>query len=207
MLGGLRPLMAKLWKAPAKGLLRLGATPNGVTMFGAFGAVASALWFVPRGQILAAVIAITAFAFTDMLDGTMARLSGKTSRFGAFLDSTLDRVVDAAIFGTLAWYYFDIDRLTATAALLALILGSFVPYARARAEGLGIEAKAGIAERSDRLVAIGILGIAIGVGAPQAVMTYGLFALALAAAITVVQRSLQVAKASREDPALPPAGE
>ena len=133
MLGWLRPFLAKLWKAPAKGLLRLGVTPNAVTVFGSIGAVAAALWFFPKGgsNLFWGTLVIAVFTFTDMLDGTMARLSGKASRFGAFLDSTLDRVVDATIFGSLAWGLIDVDRVTALAAFVCLAVGSFVPYARA----------------------------------------------------------------------------
>ena len=85
-------------------------------------------------------------AFLDMTDGMIARATGKSSRFGAFLDSTLDRFADAAVFGGIAWGMLDYHRLTALAALLCLAFGSFVPYARARAEGLGIDTKTGIAD-------------------------------------------------------------
>jgi CDP-diacylglycerol--glycerol-3-phosphate 3-phosphatidyltransferase len=204
MLGWLRPFMAKVWRAPAKGLLRLGVTPNAVTVFGTVGAMAAALWFFPKGgfNLFTGTMVITVFAFTDMLDGTMARLSGKASRFGAFLDSTLDRVVDATIFGSLAWGLIDVDRQTALAAVVCLAVGSFVPYARARAEGLGIEAKVGIAERADRLFFGGVAAVLVGLGLPLAILTYTLWALALAAAITVFQRGAVVARASRKDPTL-----
>jgi len=204
MLGWLRPFLAKLWKAPAKGLLRLGVTPNAVTVTGSLGAIAAALWFFPKGghNLFWGTLVIAAFTFADMLDGTMARLSGKASRFGAFLDSTLDRVVDATIFGSLAWGLIYVDRITALAAFVCLAVGSFVPYARARAEGLGIEAKVGIAERADRLVVGGIAAVLVGLGLPLAILTYTLWALALAAAITVVQRGTVVARASRKDPTL-----
>jgi CDP-diacylglycerol--glycerol-3-phosphate 3-phosphatidyltransferase len=205
MLRWLRPFMAKVWRAPAKGLLRLGITPNAVTVFGTVGAVAAALWFFPKGgfNLFTGTLVIALFAFTDMLDGTMARLSGKASRFGAFLDSTLDRVADAAIFGSLAWGFIDVDRQTALAAFVCLAVGSFVPYARARAEGLGIDAKVGIAERADRLVIGGIAAVLVGLGLPLAILTYTLWALVLAAAITVVQRGAVVARANRKDPTLP----
>ena len=205
MLGWLRPFMAKVWKAPAKGLLRLGVTPNAVTVFGTVGAMAAALWFFPKGgdNLFWGTLAIAAFAVSDMLDGTMARLSGKASRFGAFLDSTLDRVADATIFGALAWGFIDVDRQTALAAFVCMAVGSFVPYARARAEGLGVEAKVGIAERADRLAVGGIAAVLVGLGLPREILTYTLWALALAATITVFQRGAVVARASRKDPTLP----
>ncbi|MDE0573013.1 CDP-alcohol phosphatidyltransferase family protein [Demequina sp. B12] len=204
MFGNLRPLMGKLWAAPARGLLALGVHPNAVTIIGTVGVVFGACFFFPQGGIMLfwGVMVITVFVVTDMLDGTMARLSGKSSRLGAYLDSTLDRVADAAIFGALVWTFRVDEPATALAALLCLTLGSFVPYARARAEGLGIDAKGGIAERSDRLV-IGLVATGfVGLGLPVWVLTVTLYLLAAAAAITVVQRTMVVVKANREDPSL-----
>ncbi|WP_062078905.1 phosphatidylinositol phosphate synthase [Demequina globuliformis] len=201
MFGKLRPLMGRLWAAPAKGLLRLGVHPNAVTIVGTIGVVFGACFFFPQGGIMLfwGVLFITFFVVTDMLDGTMARLSGKESRLGAYLDSTLDRVADAAIFGALVWTFRVEDSNTALAALLCVTLGSFVPYARARAEGLGIDAKGGIAERSDRL-AIGLVATAlVGLGLPVAVLTWTLYILAILAAVTVVQRTMAVVRANRAD--------
>jgi len=205
MFGKLRPVMAAIWKAPARGLLALGVHPNAVTVTGTVGVVAAALWFFPqRGTMLFwGVMVVTFFLITDMLDGTMARLGNKSSRLGAFLDSTLDRVADAAIFGALVWAFMDADQATALAALVCLAVGSFVPYARARAESLGVDASRGIAERADRLViALTAVGL-VGLGLPLAVLTWTLWALAVAAAATVVQRTWAVVVASRADPALP----
>ncbi|WP_084126609.1 phosphatidylinositol phosphate synthase [Demequina sp. NBRC 110054] len=200
MLSSLRPLMAKIWQAPAKALLRAGIHPNAVTIVGTIGVVFGAVFFFPRGGTSLAwgVLVIVIFVMTDMLDGTMARLSGKTSRLGAFLDSTLDRVADAAIFGALVWTYRD-DTWTGLGALLCLAIGSLVPYARAKAESLDVEAAVGIAERSDRLV-LGLgATLAVGLGAPVWVLTIVLWLLALAAAITVGQRTWRVVLANRED--------
>lgn len=202
MFGTLRPLMAAIWQAPAKALLRVGVHPNAVTIVGTLGVILGAVLLLPRGGISLfwGVMVITFFVMTDMLDGTMARLSGKTSRLGAFLDSTLDRVADAAIFGALVWAFIDVDRLTVLAALLCLITGSFVPYARARAEGLGIDASVGIAERADRLV-IGLTATGlVGLGLPVWVLTVALFGLAAAAAVTVGQRTMAVIRANRSAP-------
>jgi CDP-diacylglycerol--glycerol-3-phosphate 3-phosphatidyltransferase len=218
MFGKLRPVMAIVWKAPARALLALGVHPNAVTIVGTAGVLFGAFYFFPQGErmLFWGVMVISFFLITDMLDGTMARLSGKTSRLGAYLDSTLDRVADAAIFGVLVWTFLDLDRTTALAALVCLAVGSFVPYARARAESLGIDAKVGIAERADRLiVALTATGL-VGLGLPVAVLTWTLWALALAAAITVGQRTWVVMTASRLSPDLdsgrhrdsePPAGQ
>jgi len=201
MFGKLRPMMAAIWKAPARALVNAGVHPNAMTIAGTIGVVFGAVFFLPqRGTMLFwGVLVITFFVMTDMLDGTMARLAGKTSRLGAFLDSTLDRVADAAIFGSLVWAFRVEDPNTALAALMCLTVGSFVPYARARAEGLGIEAKMGIAERSDRLV-IGLTATGfVGLGMPLWVLTWTLALLSVAALITVGQRTWAVVKANRID--------
>ena len=114
------------------------------------------LWFFPEGRLLAGVLFITAFVFSDLVDGHMARLSGRTSLFGAFLDSTLDRVGDGAIFAGLALYFAGPgdDRLYVWLSLVCLVIGAVTSYARARAESLGFTANVGIAERADRLVGI-----------------------------------------------------
>lgn len=182
-------------------LLRLGISPDAVTLFGTIGVVAGALVFFPQGQLLAGVLFITAFVFSDLIDGAMARQSGRTSSFGAFLDSTLDRLGDAAIFGGLAVYYVGPgdNQAWAALAIYCLSMGSVTSYARARAESLGMQAKVGIAERADRLVAIlvvtGLADLANVLGAGEKALwaipaVLGL--LALASTITVVQRILVV---------------
>src|SRR5665647_2125929 len=121
----------------ARLLLRLGVSPDAVTIAGTAVVVGAALWLYPTGHLLAGTIVIAAFVLTDSLDGTMARLSGRSSSWGAFLDSTLDRFGDAAIFAGLVLWFSGAgdDRLTAVLALTCLVLGSVIPYARARAEG------------------------------------------------------------------------
>ncbi|WP_345710577.1 phosphatidylinositol phosphate synthase, partial [Kineococcus glutinatus] len=140
----------------ARFLLRLGVSPDTVTVIGTLGVVAGALLFFPRGELLWGTLVVTAFVFSDNVDGIMARLSGRSGAWGAFLDSTLDRLGDAAIFGGLAiWYARGGDSPQAAGlALLCLVLGNVVSYARARAEGLGMRADVGIAERAERLVAV-----------------------------------------------------
>ena len=207
MFGKLRPVMAAVWKAPARALVNAGVHPNAMTILGTAGVLFGALFFLPqRGEMLFwGVMVITFFVMTDMLDGTMARLSGKASRLGAFLDSTLDRVADAAIFGALVWAFRVEDPATSLAALLCLTIGSLVPYARARAEGLGIDAKMGIAERSDRLVvALTATGL-VGLGLPLWVLTWTLALLSAAAMVTVGQRTWAVVKANKIDRSLPDA--
>src|SRR3954465_15886451 len=105
MLERFRQFWTNVWAPLGNLFLRWGISPNTVTFVGTVGVVVGALAFFPRGQLLVGVLVITAFVFSDMIDGAMARESGRTSPFGAFLDSTLDRLGDAAIFGGLAMYY------------------------------------------------------------------------------------------------------
>ena len=201
MLDRFRAFWTKVFSPVVDALLRWGVSPDAVTLVGTAGVCAGALVFFPRGDLLEGVLVITAFVFSDLVDGAMARKSGRVSPFGAFLDSTLDRLGDAAIFGGLAMYYVgpgDSDWLAAL-AVYCLTMGSVTSYARARAEALGMQAKVGIAERADRLVSILVItGLAdivnrLGVGedALWAIpVTLGL--LAVASTVTVVQRILVV---------------
>ncbi|GAA1475681.1 CDP-alcohol phosphatidyltransferase family protein [Nocardioides aestuarii] len=139
--------------------LRLGISPDAVTLVGTLGVAAGALVFFPQGMLWQGVVFITVFVFSDLVDGQMARRSGKSSVFGAFWDSTLDRVGDAAIFGGLLLFFAGPGDsfLYLCLSLYCLVAGSLTSYARARAEALGMDAKGGIAERADRLVAILVL--------------------------------------------------
>lgn len=185
-----RAFFTQVFTPVAKLFLRLGISPDIVTIVGTIGVCAGALLFYPRHQFLVGTLVITAFVFSDTIDGVMARMSGRSGRWGAYLDSTLDRLGDAAIFGGLVlWYAGDGQNiLMAALALACLILGSVVSYARARAEGLGMRADVGIAERADRLVATLVTTGLVGLGLPEIVLTIVLTLLALASLVTVVQR-------------------
>ncbi|HEX3932874.1 MAG TPA: CDP-alcohol phosphatidyltransferase family protein [Nocardioides sp.] len=201
MLERFRQFWTNVWAPLGNLLLKLGVSPNAVTLVGTLGVCAGALVCFPRGWLLAGVLVITAFVFSDMLDGYMARTSGQMSPFGAFLDSTLDRVGDGAIFGGLVLYYVGPgdSEWRAALALYCLVVGSLTSYARARAESLGMQAKVGIAERSDRLVSILVMtGLAdllrhLGVGDGVLwLIPVTLAVLAVASTVTVVQRILVV---------------
>jgi CDP-diacylglycerol--glycerol-3-phosphate 3-phosphatidyltransferase len=194
MLNRFRAFWGNLFTPLARLLLRLGVSPDVVTLVGTLGVCAGALVFFPRGQLLIGVIVVTAFVFSDIVDGTMARLSGRTSKFGAFLDSTLDRLGDAAIFGGLVMYYDGPgqSRALAALALYCLVMGSVTSYARARAESLGMEAKGGIAERADRLVAILVMTGLSDIFNVPVLIPLTLAVLAVASTVTVVQRVLAV---------------
>src|SRR6478672_13447079 len=189
-----RAFWTKVFSPVARLFLRLGISPDAVTIVGTVGVCTGALVFFPRGDFLIGVLVCTAFVFSDLIDGHMARLSGSSTKWGAFLDSTLDRFGDAAIFAGLALYYAgpgDSRPLTGL-AIYCLVLGSITSYARARAESLGMQAKGGIAERADRLVAILVMtGLSDIFNVPVLVpITLGL--LAVASTVTVVQRILTV---------------
>jgi CDP-diacylglycerol--glycerol-3-phosphate 3-phosphatidyltransferase/CDP-diacylglycerol--inositol 3-phosphatidyltransferase len=170
--------------------LRLGIGPDAVTVAGTVGVCAGALVFFPQGLLWQGVLVITAFVFSDLVDGEMARALGRTDRFGAFLDSTLDRIGDGAVFGGLALYFAWVaeDRLYLVLTLVCLVMGQVTSYARARAEGLGFVAEVGIAERADRLVAILLLTFFGDVLGLPILYQVTLWALAIASTITVGQR-------------------
>jgi CDP-diacylglycerol--glycerol-3-phosphate 3-phosphatidyltransferase len=174
--------------------IKLGISPDVITLVGTIGVSAGALAFFPQGKLLTGVLVITAFVFSDLIDGAMARASGTTSKWGAFLDSTLDRVGDAAVFGGLVLYFAgpgDSD-LYLCLTLLCLVMGSVTSYARARAESLGMEAKGGIAERADRLVAILVMTGLSAIFDLPILMEVTIWALAIASTVTVLQRILMV---------------
>ncbi|MGH3470661.1 MAG: phosphatidylinositol phosphate synthase [Nocardioidaceae bacterium] len=177
-------------------LMKMGVSPDVVTTVGTVGVVAGALVFFPRGDLWLGVVVIGVFIFSDLIDGYMARTLGTSSKWGSFLDSTLDRFGDAAIFAGLAIWLFDggHDHLLAYVALWALVMGSVTSYARAKAESLGMTAKGGIAERADRLVAILVMTFFSDVLDLPILLAIVLWALAAASTVTVVQRMILVRK-------------
>jgi CDP-diacylglycerol---glycerol-3-phosphate 3-phosphatidyltransferase len=197
MLKALRPGLGRLLKPVGQALARTPVTPNMLTVLGAVGMTAGALALFPTGHLFAGCMVCTGFVLTDMLDGVLARLQGSTGTFGAFLDSTLDRVGDASVFGGIAIWLATggHDRVLAAVALFCLVAGLLVSYAKARAEGLGIKCDVGIAERTERLL-IGLVAIGLsGLGVPY-VLSVGLWILAVLSAITFGQRIYAVRKAT-----------
>jgi CDP-diacylglycerol---glycerol-3-phosphate 3-phosphatidyltransferase len=202
VLNRLRSFMTTLWTPLADLLIRRGVSPDAVTITGTVGVVVMALWLLPTGHLLAGALMIAVFTLTDSLDGVMARRAGRSGPWGAFLDSTLDRFADAAIFSGLVLWFIGRgdDRAAAVLALACLVLGSVVPYARARAEGLGMTASIGIAERADRLLLVLVGTFLVGLGLPVAVLTVVLALLAVASAVTVGQRVATVHRQSQVAP-------
>jgi len=190
MLEHIRGLMTAIISPVARLLLRLGISPDAVTLVGTFATCAAALWFAPRGELVVAALSVTVFALFDLLDGTMARMSKRVSVFGAFLDSTLDRIADAVVFGAVILYFGGPGDSTfgAAMALLCLVTGVSTSYARAKAESLGFTARVGLMERADRLVVLGIAAIAADLSDEPLVLAWGLALLGALTSVTVAQR-------------------
>ncbi|MFJ5549075.1 phosphatidylinositol phosphate synthase [Streptomyces sp. NPDC093225] len=196
-------------------LLRKGVSPDAVTLVGTAGVVAGALWFFPRGELFWGVITITLFVFSDLVDGNMARQAGISSRWGAFLDSTLDRVADAAIFGGLALWYAGKgdDNVLCAVTIFCLASGQVVSYTKARGESIGLPvAVNGLVERAERLVvsltAAGLSGLQT-FGAPSwlgVVLPVALWAVAVGSLVTLIQRVVTVRREAAEADAAAAAG-
>jgi CDP-diacylglycerol--glycerol-3-phosphate 3-phosphatidyltransferase len=176
-------------------LLRIGITANWLTFIGAIGSSISALYFFSKGDFFLGTILVSLFALSDLFDGTMARLSERgTTKWGALIDSTLDRVTDAAIYAGVISYAISSDNTNlALLALLALITGALIPYIRAKAESLGIACSVGIAERAERLIIIltatGLYGLGVSIA-----LVGGLLLINILGLITIVQRLLVVSR-------------
>jgi len=201
MLKVLRPVLARLLEPVAGALARTPVTPNALTITGTAGVCAGALALFPTGHLFAGTMVCWFFVMADMLDGALARVKGTTGVFGAFLDSTLDRVADAAVFaGLAAWFVLGgHSRLLAGVALFCLVAGALVSYAKARAEGLGLRCDVGVAERSERLL-VGLVAAGLaGLGVPY-VLSAGLWVLAAASAFTFGQRVVAVRRAAAAGP-------
>lgn len=187
--------------------IRLGISPDAVTVVGTVGVSAGALVFFPQGMIWQGVLVVTAFVFSDLIDGAMARKMGRTSSFGAFLDSTLDRVADAALFGGMALFFAwqAEDRVYLVVTLVCLVMGSVTSYARAKGEQLGYDAKTGLAERPDRLVGLLVPAFFGDLLDVPVLYEVALWLIAVLSTITVVQRILKVRRqAVAESVAAPP---
>jgi len=196
MLNALRPLIARLLRPVGEALARTPVTPNAITITGAAGMVVGALWLFPTGHLFAGTVVCTAFVLADMLDGALARVKGTSGAWGAFLDSTLDRVGDAAVFaGLTIWLARTGQRPLALVALFCLVTGGLVSYAKARAEGLGLRCDVGLAERTERLLIALVSAGLSGLGVPF-VLAIGLWALAVLSTITFGQRVLAVRAAA-----------
>ncbi len=187
-----RGVVAPVVEPVARALLRVGLSADMVTIIGGVITVTSALVLIPNGRFVPAILILGFFLVADVLDGTMARLSGTQGRWGAWLDATLDRVADVAVYGAFLWWAVkDGDTLTIVLAWVVLAGAVTISYAKARAEAVGATANGGIAERAERFIMIGIGALLYSLGHEWA-LTLSLFLLAVAVVITVFQRALDV---------------
>jgi len=198
---GARKVLAHVVNPAARALLKLHITPDVVTTTGTLGVSAAALIFYTRGSFWIGTLVIAAFIFSDLLDGTMARLSGRSGPWGAFLDSTLDRVADGAIFAALLVWFARTDQWgMVVAVVICLVGGTVISYAKARAEGLGMTCNTGFAERSERLIIVLIPTFLGGLGVAY-IQAVALWSLALLSLFTVWQRMRYVYKQTLTRPA------
>ncbi|MFJ2196877.1 phosphatidylinositol phosphate synthase [Streptomyces violaceusniger] len=200
-------------------LIRLGISPDAVTLTGTAGVCAGALVFYPQGEFFWGTVVITLFVFSDLVDGNMARQLGRSSRWGAFLDSTLDRVADGAIFGGLALWYAGSgdDNVLCAVTIFCLASGQVVSYTKARGESIGLPVNVnGLVERAERLVislvACGFSGLhKFGVPHIDILLPIALWIVAVGSAVTLVQRVVTVRReaveADAEERAVPQGGE
>jgi len=184
----------------ARFLLRIGVTPNAVTIAGTVGVLIGS-YFGALGHLFWATWIVTACALTDVLDGTMARMRGRSGTFGALLDSSMDRIADAAVFGAVTFYLHHQGNPYGgmVAAIICLAAGQVVSYVKARAQSLGLNADVGLAERLERLVLVGIGGLLGSAGLDWG-LPAALWLLALLSVITIFQRLIHAAR-SEQGPA------
>ena len=191
-----RRSVARFVDPVARLLLKLKVTPDGITWFGCGVTVLISIAFLAQGKFLIGAVLFGAFSLIDLLDGTMARMSGTAGTWGAFLDSTLDRISDAAVICALIYFYVNSDgensQLAVVAGVISLVMSLMTSYARAKAESLDAKCTVGIAERAERNL---ILWIALTIsGLFSDVMPYALTLLAILSTITVIQRMVFVRK-------------
>ena len=192
-----KPAVTRVIEPVARLLSGVGVTPDAVTLFGTFGATITALVAFSQGHLLLGTILISLFALSDLFDGAIARISQRgASKWGAFLDSTCDRVTDSAILMGLTIYLINEENELAFVVLGAIVSGNLIPYIRARAEALGVSCTVGIAERTERLVIVlTSIGLA-GLNVPFALAS-GMWLLLILSTITVFQRIAVVRRGLR----------
>lgn len=193
----------------AKALLKIGLTPNAVTVLGTVVSCAIVLALIPTGHLLWAAVLSGVFTAFDMVDGTMARLKGGGTAFGATLDATCDRITDGALFAAITWWLVfsaGASQPLIIASLVVLVSSQVISYVKARAEAGGISIVGGLIERPERLI-IGLLGVGLcDLGVPYA-LDVAIWVLAVGSIVTVIQRFLIAARDPQATrPIAPPAG-
>lgn len=191
----LKPAVTRIISPVARFFLRICLTPNLVTAIGALCVVGSALYFFPQGEFFVGTLVISVFMLSDLFDGAMARISSQgASKWGGFLDSTVDRISDSSILLAVSIYLIDRNDQLSIVYLVAVITGMLIPYIRAKAESMSIECSGGIAERTERaiivLVGTGLHGLGVSYS-----LAISAWLLAILGLITTCQRLLIVKRA------------
>lgn len=187
-----RAAYAKISTPLAKAALRVGLTPDRVTIIGTAGSVLAALTLFPVGQLWWGAVAVWFFVLADMLDGAMARQRGGGTRFGAVLDAACDRISDGAVFcGLLWWAAFGLGSTSlVVATMICLVTSQVISYIKARAEASGLDGSGGLIERPERLIIV-LAGAGVSdlpfVPVPMA-LPVAMWVLAVASLVTVGQR-------------------
>jgi CDP-diacylglycerol--glycerol-3-phosphate 3-phosphatidyltransferase len=190
-------MIAGIVEPPARLLLRMHISPDTVTVVGTIAVVIVALVCFPQGWLIAGSIIISLLALSDLLDGTMARLSDSSGPWGNFLDATLDRLADGAVLsGLIIWGAMTSNLWVVTGGVFALVVGQVTSYAKARAEAVGATANVGIAERAERMFVILFATLLTGFGVPY-VLPAALWILGGLGLITVAQRIVVVRRQLR----------
>ncbi|MCB9417197.1 MAG: CDP-alcohol phosphatidyltransferase family protein [Mycolicibacterium sp.] len=205
-----RAAYTKLSTPVARGALKIGLTPDTVTIIGTAGSVLAALTLFPIGQLWWGAFAVFVFVLADMLDGAMARQSGGGTRFGAVLDATCDRISDGAVFcGLLWWAAFGLHSPSLmVATLICLVTSQVISYIKARAEASGLDGGGGLIERPERLVIV-LLGTGLSDLAffPMPILLpIAMWVLAVASLVTVGQRLHTVRSSPAAMSGMEPAG-
>lgn len=181
----------------ARFLLKIGLSANSVTVITGLSLVLIVLSTIPFGRFGYALLFSLPLVFGDALDGTMARLTNSTSKFGGFLDSVVDRFTDATIVGAfIAWAIYAGENDTALVAMGVLATGFLIPYVRAKAESVGFDCKVGLMERTERLLILGVITLLSAFGIVSAIW-WGMLILLVLNTFTIGQRLLHVYQ--RED--------
>ena len=198
-----RATTSKVMDPIGRGLLKLGLSPDLVTVVGTLGAVAASVFMIGTGNLFWGTMVVTACVLFDLVDGAMARARGYGTDFGVVLDASCDRIADGALFGALTFYAFSVDqRLLGIAALICLVSGQVISYVKARADSVQLAIGGALAERAERNV-LGLVGAGLaGLGVPYA-LDVALWLLAVAGLATVVQRLVQVRRAAAKAAADP----
>ena len=199
-----RESVSKVTLPIGRALVRIGVTPDTITIVGTVGTIAAALTMFPMGYLFPAAVVIWFFVMFDMLDGATARARGGGTRYGAVLDATCDRIADGAIFAGIAWWIIftaeSVSKSLLIATLICLVTSQVISYAKARAEASGLNGDGGWIERPDRLIIVlSAVGLSELFNIPW-LMHVGMWGLAVGSVITVFQRmwSVRTSPGARE---------